>query len=353
MRGPRGSRQAHPRLARGVGLFLLGVALAAVVYPLWWAHRSAAGGHALLQPSAYTETTASRLGSGQSRCPAGPREGPPRVTPGRAGLLQIPAIGLRAPVLDGLSNAVLAVAVGHDPATVWPGAAGESILLAHDVSYFSALSQVRPGALVIWTWGCEQATFRVISAEVAKPGARIAVPPAGSGLALVTCWPTNALFWTPYRYVLETVLIRQQNVTRPGSPAVVTPLDPLVVPAPPALVAEGLSINEVGIPVGRLTVAGAPSPAFRQGPQPLAVEIAALRDYAAVDKTAQAANRIWWTDLAVAGVPLPVPWSFRYTTNVTLVVEGSTVTRVIIGSVAATVTLVVDGGTLYVQSITR
>ena len=40
-------------------------------------------------------------------------------------------------------------------------------------------------------------------------------------------------------------------------------------------------------------------------------------------------------------------------TNVTLVVESSTVTRVIIGSVAATVTLVVDGGTLYVQSISR
>ncbi len=197
MRGPRGSRQAHPRLARGVGLFLLGLALAAVVYPLWWAHRSAVGRRALLQHGANTETTASRLGSGQSRCPAGPRDGPPRVTPGRAGLLQIPAIGLRAPVLDGLSNAVLAVAVGHDPATVWPGAGGESILLAHDVSYFSALSQVHPGAPVIWTWGCERATFRVISAVVAEPEVRIAVPAAGSGLALVTCWPTNALFWTP------------------------------------------------------------------------------------------------------------------------------------------------------------
>ncbi len=127
----------------------------------------------------------------------------------------------------------------------------------------------------------------------------------------------------------------------------------LGVLAPPAQVAEGLSIKEAGIPVGRLTMAGAPSPAFRQGPRPLAVEIAALRDYTAVDKTAQAANRVWWTDLAVAGVPLPVLWSLRYTTDVTLVVEGSTVTRVIIGSVAATVTLVVDGGTLYVQSITR
>ena len=53
-----------------------------------------------------------------------------------AGILSIPAIHLQAPVEEGTDDQELNVAVGHAPASVWPGLAGTSVFLAHDVSYF-------------------------------------------------------------------------------------------------------------------------------------------------------------------------------------------------------------------------
>jgi sortase (surface protein transpeptidase) len=60
-------------------------------------------------------------------------------------ILAVPAIGLEAPVLQSLGDSVLNEAVGHDPASVWPGSKGISILLAHDASHFSGLGAVHAG----------------------------------------------------------------------------------------------------------------------------------------------------------------------------------------------------------------
>jgi sortase (surface protein transpeptidase) len=57
--------------------------------------------------------------------------------------LEIPSLGVRAPVLQGLSDSVLNVAAGHDPASPWPGDVGESIIEAHDVSYFARISALK------------------------------------------------------------------------------------------------------------------------------------------------------------------------------------------------------------------
>lgn len=266
------------------------------------------------------------------------------------GVLKIPAIGMTAPVLEGLSYSVLDVAVGHDPATVWPGSRGESVLLAHDVSYFSGLALLRRGDTVTWTLGCERAVFRVIGTAVTQPGAPLPVPPTGSGLALITCWPTNALFWTADRYVVETELIAQHSLAQPTTtrpPALVQ----LRVPASAALVAEGLSLAQSGVRVGHLAISGSPSASFRQGPEPLVVANAALRMYAAAFKTTVAGNRSWWAALAAPGVPLPAPWSLVYSTNVTLVVAGNTVEGVALSSPAATVTLIVRDGVLLVAGV--
>lgn len=265
-------------------------------------------------------------------------------------MLAIPAIGMTAPVLQGLSNAVLDVAVGHDPLTVWPGDRGESLLLAHDVSYFSGLDRVRPGQTVTWTEGCQRAVFRVLGSTITQPGAAIRAPTSGSGLALITCWPTNALFWTADRYVVETELIARQWLARPTSvgPSKIVRLG---VPVPPALAAEGLSLAQSGVLVGHLAISGAPSPAFRAGPEPLAVADAALREYAAAARTAAAGNRSWWAALAISGVPLPVPWSLAYDTNVTLRVRASTVEGAVLSSPAATVTLIVRDGVLLVAGV--
>jgi LPXTG-site transpeptidase (sortase) family protein len=274
----------------------------------------------------------------------------PVATSQRPGILEIPSIGLEAPVVDGLGTSVLDVAVGHDPATVWPGSQGESVLVAHDVSYFSGLPRVQPGETVIWRIGCEQVDFRVLSATVTTPGATLPTPPSGSGLALVTCWPTNALFWTPDRYVVDATRIATQPLSQPTTnpPQAIVQLN---VPAPPALAAEGLTLNRSGVVVGTLAIKGSPLSSFTEGPEPLAILHIALEDYAAAAKTAAAGNQTWWSALALPGVPLPAPWTLASVTDPTLVITGTKVSSVVFTSPAATVTLSVHGKELLVAAV--
>ena len=331
--------RSHSRFWAGVGVVLLALAVVGTVYPLWWNHHSSSSGAALLQRTGQSSDCGSSAARGETI--------PTRRQPG---VLKIPAIGLTAPVLDGLGNAVLNVAVGHDPTTVWPGHPGESLLLAHDVSYFSRLDRVRPGDLVTWALGCERVVFRVIRTEVTYPGATLTPPSSGSGLALITCWPTNALFWTPQRYVVTAELVAHHSLgyrATVRSPALLR----LSVPAPAALVAQGLSAAKTGVLVGKLAITGSPSARFREGPEPLAIVAVALRAYVAAIKTAQAGNQSWWSALAVPGVALPSPWSLAYDTNVTIVVKANTVEGVVLSSTAATVTLAVHEGALVVTGV--
>ncbi|MHB1974341.1 MAG: class D sortase [Acidimicrobiales bacterium] len=285
-----------------------------------------------------------------SRCPIDPAKRLVAATSSHPGILSIPAIGLTAPVLEGLSDSILSISVGHDPLTVWPGVAGESVLLAHDVSYFSGLSRVRPGDLVTWRLGCYRAVFRVLGTMVTKPGAAIPVPASGSGLALVTCWPTDALFWTPDRFVVGAELVDVQPAVQPRPAPRPSPVR-VGVSAPPALVAEGLSLDQAGILAGRLTIAGSPAEAFRQGSGALAAANAAFEEYAAAIRTAVARDRSWWSAIALPGVPMPSPWTLAFQANVRLFVSGMTVDGAVVSSSAATVTLTVEGGVFRVAGV--
>lgn len=343
-----GGRTPRLWLRALAGALLLAVAIAGVCYPLWWDHRSNTAGQVLLQRG--FDPGGSSHGSGAGRCLHGSRSGPAVATDARPAVLEIPAIGLTAPVVNGMGTSVLDVAVGHDPATVWPGQAGESVLLAHDVSYFSGLSRLRAGDMIAWKLACSEVDFRVGTTEVTTPGANLPAPASGSGLALVTCWPTDALFWTSQRFVVEAHLVSVRTLSSPSK----VPRHRLVhlkVPAPRALAAEGLALGQSGVFVGTLSIVGSPTSSFTEGPQPLAVERAALEDYAAAAKSAEAGNRSWWSVIAVPGVAIPAPWSTGYTTDVSLVVTGGTVERVVLSSQAATVTLTVRGDELLVTRV--
>ncbi|MHB8458174.1 MAG: class D sortase, partial [Acidimicrobiales bacterium] len=133
-------------------------------------------------------------------------------------ILSIPVIGLEAPVVQGTGDGVLSIAVGHDPGSVWPGQRGTSILLAHDASYFSRLGSLHTGNVVSWTDGCRRLLFRVNRVEVTRPGATLPQPANGTGLALVTCWPTDALFWTPDRLVVLASYVGAQPAAATAVP---------------------------------------------------------------------------------------------------------------------------------------
>jgi sortase A len=325
-----------------------------VGYPLWWMHRSEVGGQALLaharQREGLTHRTGARSGGPplKSACrPVRTRTG--ELVPRLPAILTIPAIGLEAPVLQGAEDSVLNDAVGHDRASVWPGSRGTSILLAHDASYFSSLGSVRIGDLVSWIDDCRRVIFRVDRVEVTRPGAILAAAPNGVGVALVTCWPTNALFWTPDRLVVLASFLRA-DATQSRSLARPTPLD-IALPVPAAVASQGLQLSQNGLLVGHLRLAGRPTRSWAEGADPLRAARIAFKELAAVRITIAAGDERWWSALALPGVPMPRSLTVSGEFDAIVTVHGTRVRAVTLASPSATVGFVVRSGRLYVAEV--
>jgi LPXTG-site transpeptidase (sortase) family protein len=229
-------------------------------------------------------------------------------------------------VLEGLTDQVLSVAAGHDPTSPWPGGSGESVLESHDVSYFSRIGQLKKGDDVVWVDHCSQLTFKVIGHEVVTPGAYLSPPTGDRGLALITCYPTDALFYVPDRFVS--------------------------VPAPADLVATGLNLAGSGVLVGVLKLTGSPSSSWVQGPASLDLESLALESYIGAEKAIADHNDRWWKDLATPGLAMPTSgWSNSDDTNVTEDIAGDSVQSVTLSSPNVTFVIVATNGHLLIKSI--
>jgi sortase A len=122
-----------------LGLSLIAIAAVGVGYPLWWNHQSSVGGqrllHETLETSPAGSTSVATRDDSRTIADCKPfLPSPQSQTSHLVGVLDIAGLGVRAPVLQGLSDSVFDVAVGHDPLSPWPGTTGESVLEAHDVS---------------------------------------------------------------------------------------------------------------------------------------------------------------------------------------------------------------------------
>ena len=214
-------------------------------------------------------------------------------------LLKATKIGLVAPVVQGTDDSELSVAVGHLPASSWPGTTGTSVLAAHDVTWFSQIDQLAPGDQVSVVTACQTFVYTVDSHEVVQTGTIIDQTTAPQ-LVLTTCYPTNALFLTNQRYVLFASLSR---ILDSGSPTGTTSSAPTpVVPAPAALMAQGLDLEHNPAPLGSLVITGSPSPEWSQSTAPLDDEAAVLSLYFAALRSATENQPAWWAAVA-PGVP--------------------------------------------------
>lgn len=272
------------------GVFLMVVAVVMVAYPLWWNHRSSTGAKSLLIKE--HKVLAKTYANSQAGKACTPTPGP--------GVIQIPTIGLNAPVEQGLEDAVLNVAVGHDPSTPWPGPANSTLLAAHDVSFFSQLGALKVGDTVTYTVPCATYTYEVTAMKVSGPGQSIATPAAGS-LILDTCYPPNALWYTPDRYVVTATYVTTapQNSTAGNVSSVTLPSFPnLTVPLPSGLSPTSLTLSTNTQEMGHMTFSGTPTPNFEQSNAPLQVEAAALEAWFAAIHTLEQSNSAWWSIFA-------------------------------------------------------
>jgi sortase A len=311
-----------------VGLTLLWGALGVLGYRLGWELHSSHGQDALLR-SARTS-----LDHRSSTC----TQSTPASDGQLAGVLALPKLNVTAPVEQGTDDAELNVAVGHADSTPFPGTPGSSVLLAHDVSYFAHIDQLQPGDTINYTTGCVTHVFNVTGHQVVTAGAPIPQL-SGNGLVLDTCWPTNALWYTPNRYLVlaQEVSVKTSKTAATGA-APQTWATGFTTTAPSALVAQGLTLENNEEPMGTLALTGTPDSAWAQSPAPLAVEAAALEEYFGGLHAAAQKRTDWWSALA-PGVTMPAPLSGAWVSahnaplNVTITAQGATPTAVTLSTV--------------------
>jgi len=293
-------------LLAAAGVVLLGVAAALVVHIVgFYAHSDAVGGALVAREKAAiaeratpgtarravstpTSTAALRSRAATSlSCPAPhPASGQP------AALLEIPAIGLEAPILQGDGDRVLAVAVGHNPVSSWQAGPGSVVFDAHDVTWFHHLPRLRPGETISVVDPCETVRYRVDDARVEPAGTPVANRPRR--LVLVTCYPLDALFYTDQRYVLTAT---QVGVARADTPGLELSRTGQNIPVPgsgvPTAWAEVSTLGANPTPLGGLHVTGRPSDSWSESPAPLDAAAAVQDAFFASLREAGASAATW------------------------------------------------------------
>jgi LPXTG-site transpeptidase (sortase) family protein len=319
-----------------VGATLVWGALGVLGYRIGWETHSHHGQTALLKSA--RAARASLAHKDAAGCTRGIQSTP--TSDGQlAGVLEMPKLGVTAPVEQGTGDDVLNVAVGHADSTPLPGTDGTAVLLAHDVSYFADIDQLNPGDTIEYQSGCVTDEFHVTAHQVVSAGS--AIPQlSGDALVLDTCWPTNALWYTPNRYLVEAT---ETNVVLSKTNSGANPqswVTGYTTPAPPALVATGLELSQNEAPMGTMQLTGTPDQAWDQSPAPLAVEAAALSDFFGGLHAAEQNRSDWWADVA-PGVAMPAPLQGAWVSghdaplNVTITADGDTPTAVVLDTVVS------------------
>ena len=139
-----------------------------------------------------------RVASAKASAKAGAKAG------AKLGTIRIKRMGLKAPVRQGVGQAVLRRAVGHYPGTGLPGRDGNTVLLGHRTTYlhpFNKLDRMRRGDPIVLRIGRKTYVYRVQTKRVIKPSDRRALEPVpfkrrsapnGQYVTLITCTPKGS-----------------------------------------------------------------------------------------------------------------------------------------------------------------
>jgi sortase A len=120
------------------------------------------------------------------------------------GRIEIPRIGLKTVILEGVAQRTLSLAVGHIPGTALPGTSGNVGIAGHRDTFFRSLRDVQPGDSIVLTTFEGAWEYRVESSSV--------VPATHTGvledsrvpeLTLVTCYPFSYIGPAPDRYIVH------------------------------------------------------------------------------------------------------------------------------------------------------
>jgi LPXTG-site transpeptidase (sortase) family protein len=138
------------------------------------------------------------------------------------GIIQIPSIGLRTALFEGVASSTLLVGPGHLPWTALPGTGGVSVVAAHRDLQFRNLKDVRFGDRIWLELASGTTAYKVVDVRVIDPtDRRIYAPDARSPteLRLMTCWPPSFVGPAPDRLLVSAVPLRGDVAAVPAVPS--------------------------------------------------------------------------------------------------------------------------------------
>lgn len=211
-------------------------------------------------------------------------------------VIEIPALHLTAPVVQGIQTAQLNIAAGHLPTSVEPGQPGTSILAAHNVTWFRHINRLKPGAKIRVLTPRTTLVFSVATSRVVHVGTPV-TNTQNASLVLEACYPLNALYLTPYRYLVFANLMDAIHRSVKVPPM---PLNTHYVPQGivAAVKAQGLTLATNDMPMGQLKIMGHPAEEWRQSDAPLNGADATTTLFFAALHILQQHNGAWWHTLA-------------------------------------------------------
>jgi len=123
------------------------------------------------------------------------------------GILEIPALQLHVPVLEGTDDLTLDRGVGHIPGTAALGEAGNAGIAGHRDGFFRGLKDVHVGDTIDVYTQRGRSRYVVDEIQIVSPdNVSVLAPRAEPSLTLVTCYPFYFVGSAPSRYIVHATM---------------------------------------------------------------------------------------------------------------------------------------------------
>lgn len=227
------------------------------------------------------------------------------------GALTVPALALHTTVIQGTGDAQLLVAPGHVTTSVLPGEPGLSVIAAHNATYFHQINRLKSGDMIHVTTNQGIFTFRVTSHEIVAENQGL--PDSSSPtVALEACYPLDALYFTPNRYVVFAELVKSQMTRQSLRRAVPVAAWPFRADIPLAVSSRyPLWLSQNSLPMGTLRyqgISGRLLTAFTQSDDPLNITAEAIRLLEAYRYTSEHRQATWLESVVPQATPTNDPF---------------------------------------------
>ena len=126
----------------------------------------------------------------------------------KLGVLSIPSLGQKFPIVEGTSSTELQRGVGHFRGSVMPGGKDNCVLSGHRDTVFTKLGRLKKGDRLVVTTAAGKFTYKITQIRIVQADNKTVVVHSDHAvLTVTTCYPFRFVGSAPNRFVLVADLV--------------------------------------------------------------------------------------------------------------------------------------------------